>query len=273
MNKETKSALGVLLLLIFSILLFILIAKTLESHISIGYFLGGYLLLAIPIAFIASKFKNRYLNVAVQIYFAPIHILYIFMSFIYPAMSILTCLFFFIFAVSLLPILPILVIKTFKLDLVTDDTMLFFYLVSVTIASTIFNKQSLKLVYKYSPLKLIGSSKPEKQKTIELLDYIFTANNIRFTIYLIYFVYIIMYTISDYEGMSFFNSKKIDNVVLQAFLVFLAFDSMRLNSKDFRLLPSELLRKMIIPFLITLDKKAKNDDLVEQEADFNKEKE
>ena len=80
-------------------------------------------------------------------------------------MSVLTCLFFFIFAVSLLPILPILVIKTFKLDLVTDDTMLFFYLVSVTIASTIFNRQSLKLVYKYSPLKLIGSSKPEKQKT------------------------------------------------------------------------------------------------------------
>lgn len=53
----------------------------------------------------------------------------------------------------------------------------------------------------------------------------------------------LFFSVAYLRGESVYNNKLLDNSILQAFLVFLAYDSIRINSKDIKLLPSIILSR------------------------------
>ena len=80
-----------------------------------------------------------------------------------------------------------------------------------------------------------------KYKVKELIHYIFTLNNIRFCIYTIYFIFMIIYSVKYLES----DTNNELNAILQSFLTYLAFDNIIINTKNISLSPVEFLKKMI----------------------------
>lgn len=64
-----------------------------------------------------------------------------------------------------------------------------------------------------------------------------------------YFIFIIVYSIKTLDNRTVLNNEIIDYAVMQAFLVFLAFDNIRINSKEVKILASKLLEKLILVIL------------------------
>lgn len=77
----------------------------------------------------------------------------------------------------------------------------------------------------------------------------------------------LFFSVAYLRGESVYNNKLLDNSVLQAFLVFLAYDSIRINSKDIKLLPSKILSRFLRVFIYD---EIKNADKQESE-NLNKE--
>lgn len=105
------------------------------------------------------------------------------------------------------------------------------------------NKYILKFILKHSPAFTNDRNGKATIEMKELTKYIFNPNNVRFLIYFLYFIFMLFFSVFYLRGESVYNNKLLDNSILQAFLVFLAYDSIRINSKDIKLLPSIILSR------------------------------
>lgn len=121
---------------------------------------------------------------------------------------------------------------------------MFLMLTTVSIILVGLNKYLLRFVLRYSPVFTQNKGRNDTLELIKLTEYIFNPNNIRFIIYLLYFIFLFFFSLSYLDERSVFENKLLDNAILQAFLVFLAYDSIRINSKDIKLLPSIILARM-----------------------------
>lgn len=95
----------------------------------------------------------------------------------------------------------------------------------------------------------------KKYKLDELIEYIINRQNIRFAIYVSFFIYIFIYSFQMLENSSLFVTDLRDKAILQSFLCFLAYDRLLLNSKIVALMPSKLLNKFLISIIGKDEKK------------------
>ena len=95
------------------------------------------------------------------------------------------------------------------------------------------------------------SNKVKKYQIKELIDYLLTESNIRFTIYLSYLIYYVVYNILSFQDSIALNDFPYANSILQSFLTFLAFDSLIeiVNKSEFS---AQLLLKKILTSMISI---------------------
>ena len=118
----------------------------------------------------------------------------------------------------------------------------------------LFFKTFLRITDKFSILRLDSSKKMKKYQIKELIHYIFTLNNIRFCIYVIYFIFMIFYSIQFLENNITYKS----NAVLQSFLTYLAFDNIIMLKKQIFFSPIEFLKKIIFSIIPNNDEQTEN---------------
>jgi hypothetical protein len=100
------------------------------------------------------------------------------------------------------------------------------------------------LIREHSPLKNYENHEYESIKT-ELALYLVHKNNVNFFIYLLYFVFFSLSGLIQIQYDTPFISANIDTVILNAFLVFMAYSSMAIESKIVEIKAKPLIEKMI----------------------------
>lgn len=138
-----------------------------------------------------------------------------------------------------------LIDKQLNLTSITSELYIYIILTFSVIVSTIFNFQIKHIVYIVSPFRVYYSIKLKKYKFKELIDYLISENNVRFIIYLSYFLYLIIFNAFNLQNQNFYNNPVVDKAILQSFITFIAFDSVLRNFKSLEFKPSEMLTKIL----------------------------
>jgi len=260
-RNERKATLWVIGLFAFTFLILWIFSKGMVAAL-IGIVV--YFILMSIIAYFDRKFDNRFLKLINLFLSIPLALVYIISDITIPVITLLMHTLYFFSLAFMFPTGLILINHAFKIIEISKGSQVFVVLTIGALESVVLYKYIIRLVYNFSPIKVNNSEKYEKYKLKELTEYILTPQNIKFIFYSLYFIYLIVFSIMYLEKKNFFISQSIDFAVLQAFLVFLAFDSLVTNSKEIRVLPSKLLYKMVVGIF----SKDKEDDIdVELEKD------
>ncbi|WP_139316522.1 hypothetical protein [Algoriphagus marinus] len=109
-------------------------------------------------------------------------------------------------------------------------------------SAVIFNFQIRKFINYISP----GSSdSPDKiLKYKEISDYLLSENNIRFTIYSVYFIVLIFNNILSFQSQASEIDINFNKAILQSFVTFIAFERSLSILKTLKFKPSDLLDKI-----------------------------
>jgi hypothetical protein len=244
-KKELKASIILSGIVVISLIVNYLISKS-TNRIWLIVFV--YFVIALIIGIIRSKYSNRFIVLLNNIISFPLAIAYALLMISNPIGTIVIHTFLYYLITGWLPLIFKLANDHFKFIVLSFENFIFLSLTFSTIVSIAFYKYIIQLVFKLSPFGLNDTEKEESVKLKELVNYIITPQNIRFFIYSIYFVYLCIFSYNYIDGKSSFAAKSTYSAIMQAFLVFLAFDSLRINSKEIRFLPSILLHKVFEVF-------------------------
>ena len=225
------------------------------------------MLLSFWIGSLGNKTTNKFLKWLINIFTVPMAVIYIVLKY---SMSYMTVILNFILyvAISFIPVSLIGFLNKTKIILIAHEEFIFWSLTIATIISVMCNKYILKIILKHSPAFTNNRHGKDTIELKELTKYILNPNNIRFLIYFLYFIFLLFFSVAYLRGESINNNKLLDNSILQAFLVFLAYDSIRINSKEIKLSPSLILSRFwrVFTYDETLnDEEKKSENLNKEE--------
>lgn len=229
--------------------------KYFENYNSAWTYFLIYFLITISLNIISIKFQNRYLEKFTTILSFPLALLSFLFKIIIPSITIFVQSFYYILLSTAIPFLLLKLNEYYEWKELNSETETFFqFTISIIIAVT-FYKVILDLTYKISLFRIKSSKQMKKYKLDELIEYIINRQNIRFAIYVSFFIYIFIYSFQMLENTSLFVTDLRDKAILQSFLCFLAYDRILLNSKIVALFPSKLLNKFLTSMIGTDEKK------------------
>ncbi len=248
-KKEIKAAILLGLLTVVFAFIFWLSNRFIDINSNSGFItISIFLVYSILTLWIGSYIKestNKILKILVIIISFPFLVVFLILKFSHPFIAVILNLIYYLFFSLIIPASAILILKKLELVNISYEIGVFIVLTISTIVSVSMNKYLMKFINKYSPAIKKDSKSEDNIEIIKLVEYLFTPNNVRFTIYLLYFVYLIILSIKYLENESLFKTASTDMAILQAFLVFLAYDSIRINSRDIKALPSVILRAIL----------------------------
>lgn len=97
-----------------------------------------------------------------------------------------------------------------------------------------------KRIIHTTPLRNWGYNKYDEYRE-NLANYLISPSNVTYLLYLAYFVFLVLSGFAQIESKCYLISKDLDNSLLKAFLVFIAFTNMRLKSKNAEINAKDLL--------------------------------
>lgn len=205
----------------------------------------SYICLIYLFNWLEQKFPNKFLKTINFIIVLPAAIFTVLYQLTIPSITLIFNVILFLLVSLLIPLFLIKVNTYLEIFNLTTSTEVFIVLSLIAIISLTFHKQILNFLYKYGPSRLKDSKKMKKYNLEEIIEYVVNKENIRFMIYTVFFIYLVIFSFQLLQEESIFEVKEIDKAVLQSFLCFLAYDRLLLNSSRFILLPSVLLNKFL----------------------------
>lgn len=243
-KKEQKAeVIAVIILVILIIISIFLLSKVtlIINKLGVLFLLivFAYLFIVLFINYCYSKRHSGFIKIISLIFSLPL-LLVISTG---PIVRFIADFIFYIMFSIMIPVFMIALLNKLSILVFSQNTNLFLILTVGSIISITFNNKLLKLVYILRPLaeKISGKIEVYKAPT----EYFLKTDNIRFIIYAFYFIYLFVYSLRLIEEKTICSSYSIDNSIMQAFVVFLAYDSLICNSKDFKIKASQLLNKLI----------------------------
>ncbi|MDK2773295.1 MAG: hypothetical protein KYX68_13905, partial [Flavobacterium sp.] len=190
---------------------------------------------------IRRKFNFRFLKILESIILSPIYFLGVFIPVSITIVTSQMAIYLYLIFSFTIPMLIFNLDCEYQITNLKFETWIYIICTCGVGFSFIFHKQIRFLVYKVIPLidKIDGGAK--KTKLIELNNYILSENNIRFMIYFLYFLGLIVINFMSLQGTSYYKDINIDKAVLQSFVTFIAFDRVVANLKANEFRPSNLL--------------------------------
>ena len=245
--KEIKSIFGIMIIVISAI--FVLTIQLIYTQKPFGIpILIAYFITSIVLFIIQRKVKNKVLKIALAVPLIPYLIIYLILTLIVPTI-ILFIDFFIYFAFSMF--IPLiyksidLYIYDFNYSKYTD---LYLYITFSLMTILLFHKYILKVINYVNENNYGKHTNFEKFEISELANYVFDYKSLKFIIYTAYFIFLFIYSINIINGEHFLNDQKNEKVILQSFLSFIALDRLVSNTKDFTIVPSKLLFKLLNRF-------------------------
>lgn len=196
----------------------------------------GYIVLFMLIQHWIGYSKNKVLKVVNFVISFPVGVLYLWLNLIEPIMTVIGTMLFTVGFVLGIPALVLMMSRQLLGLEVTTSTIVFLSLSIGTIICVFFSKLLKWLIKTKSPLRNWGNYKYEAVRE-ELALYIIEPTNINFLIYLAYFVFLAISGFMHFQYNATLVNKDIDDAVLKAFLVFIAYSNVVKNHgiMDFKL--------------------------------------
>lgn len=177
----------------------------------------------------------------------PYQVILILLEFVIPFLILVYHIaLYFLFTIAI----PVILVKALEyfdiLPVKEESTIKFVEYTGSVIIAILFNYQIRSLVYALSFVMNYSSNHSEKRGFKKLTDYLLSANNVRFLIYSLYAILLIILNIFNFEKSHLNDAILQNKVILQSFVTFLAFDERALSllkSLEFR--PSDLLRTIM----------------------------
>lgn len=244
MNKiEFKSWIVLVFFISVSILFFFLFNKFLSAPKGIIYLVIFfiYVVFTLWIGNRYSNTSNKTLRIILLIISTPLAIAVVIIDLIHPITTILMTIFLFIMSCATFPAILAYSISVFYP--LTINMAQFIMLTLSSLIAIAFHKYILKIVIKM--MMIIQKNLIKDNHSLELINYTLKLKNIRFMIYIAYFVYMAIYSFILISNNNDVHYSENNIVILQAFLVFLAFDNVLTNAKEVKFLASFFVKKYL----------------------------
>jgi hypothetical protein len=248
MNKEIKSSIWLFIIVVISMAIIIGLTigvKHMEDNSYLWLYFLIYFVLVIAIKLLTLKVKNKYFVSVVKFISFPQDLLLALFVISIPVASVFFHSVIYFFLCILIPITLNGVNDYYNLVSISNENKIFLGLTMTIVVAVTCYKWLLFLIYHMPPFNIKKSEKMKRFKLEELTEYIINKQNIRFAIYLCFFIFLCVYSFNMLGKSSLLESNLHDRAILQSFLCFLAFDRVLLNSKKIALLPSIILNKVL----------------------------
>jgi|SRR5690554_706170 len=245
MNNYIKEIRAILIFIIIGILIFGF--PTLLAYFKIEYYfyyaLIIYVSLCVILAILNTILNSKILNKITNIILFPAGIILSIGTIIIPFVFLLIHVIYYLAFVILIPsiILKLLVLLDIC-PIINPSTLTYVKFTFSVFIAVLFNFQLRHLIYKISPARLKSSVKLKPYELDKLTNYLLSENNVRFSIYS---VYVIILIIVNLEESSFTTNGANDKAILQSFVTFIAFDRALSLLKQLEFKPSDFLNKII----------------------------
>lgn len=227
MKKELLSTLIIILINILIIGIGYLFDFLLDYSSKVDYLflkIMLYIIFCIIVFQFNRKFKFLIIDIIAQIIYLPITFIAFFSIIAIPVLSIQISIILYLGLSFLLPMTIYRIDEHYHITILNFETWIYIILTLGVIFAFLFHSQIKFIVEKIMALMHQESKKIRKFKLIELNNYIISLSNIRFIIFTLYLIYLIIVNVMALQNQSFYKNPNIDKAVLQSFVTFVAFD-------------------------------------------------
>lgn len=241
--KEIKAAavfIGIFLVIGGFIYLISLVCNEKHFYFSII----GYILICLFVVIIQQIFKNKFFDKIARITLIPAGIFSAIGTIVIPFILVFVHLLYYLMISVVFPLIIQGLNHFGYLAFLTETTVFFSQITTTVFISVLFNHQIRQLVYLISPSRINTSEKLKPYELDKLTDYLISEKNIRFLIYVLYFVSLFAINIADFQGSSLTEKVEFDKAILQSFIAFIAFDRVLTILNDLEFKPSNFLIKI-----------------------------
>lgn len=206
----------------------------------------AYIIICVFFAILSTIVKNKILKKITSIILLPAGIILIITNFIIPIGFLIIHLICYVGFVLLIPVAILKLITVFDVCQINQiPTLTYIKFTSAVFIAVLFNYQIRKLIYKISPARIKSSIKLKPYELDKLTDYMLSENNVRFLIYSLYVILLIITNYTNFEEDYLSINGANDKAILQSFVTFIAFDRALTLLKQLEFKPSDFLNKII----------------------------
>lgn len=200
------------------------------------------LILSSVISVLLSKHKR---TERLSVLFAlPISIVFFLLNMGMPIMAIFVDLIVIIASTALLPMaIMLFLVKVLNFE-ITNSTMLFVTLV-ISSFLTVYAPSYIKGVINFVPFVNHTEGSKGKESIADFMRYVYDSNLVNFLLNCIYVVLFGIVCLKKYQGIGPLINTTIDDAIMNAFVVFLAFEGIKSSYKKIRLRSGAFLDKLL----------------------------
>jgi len=245
-QKEIISMIALLfvnVIMFFSIIFFGIVFDYIPKIENWKIKLISYLFILI-ILYVLHK-KHKIINVVYQIFAFPFTVFFTVFTIGIPFLMLQFHLLIYLALCTMIPVSLYELYEYLQYPPLSIQLKVYFLLSFTVMCSVIFQKQIKYMVHAISPARLKTSEKLKPYNIEELSNYLLSENNIKFVVFAIYFIIIVMVNFYNFQDSSYYETEKIDKAVLQSFVTYISFDRIISSLKQVEFKPSEMIKKMI----------------------------
>lgn len=248
MNNYIKEIKAILIFIVIGVLIFGF--PSLLAYFKIEYYfyraLTIYMSLCAILAIISSIWNSKILKKITNFILLPAGIILSILTIIMPFGFLLIHVIYYLAFTILIPIIILkLLILLDVCPIINLPTLTYVKFTFSVFIAVLFNFQLRHLIYRISPARLKSSEKLKPYELDKLTDYLLSESNVRFTIYSLYVVMLIIINFLNLEENSLSINNINDKAILQSFVTFIAFDRALSLLKQLEFKPSDFLNKII----------------------------
>ena len=210
----------------------------------------SWLLLSILLIFLYQQMESHinekvtWKLVLLKVMKIPINIIYLFLSFSMPFIALLIVSVVSVLSTAFPLYIVICLINKVAPGLICIATEYFVILVLSSFL-LVYCPSYIKRVICKTPFVAHTEGKRFKKRLAELIIYIYDAGSVEFLLNVAYTVFVCIICIKKFQFSEFLFSKEIDEVILNAFVVFLSFEGIRSSYKRIHLSAMSFFQKIL----------------------------
>jgi len=236
MKNKSYDAIIIIIGILLIIFLFLFLTIIATKYEFLPIYIIGYLFLVFFIGFLDGKFpKTKPINWLFHLLSIPFYIIQVTL----PIITIFLYTIIFILFSCTIPLILLKINDMYNFFLFSDGTYNYIFFTFSAIIATLFFKTIIKITDNFAIKRLhIPDKKIESYRL--LIHHIFSYNNIRFIIYILYLIFLCYYSIMMLEK----NTHYLFDPILQSFLTYLALDLIIMDKKNVNFSPIEFFNKL-----------------------------
>ncbi len=210
-----------------------------------GWYFLVYVLGCI-VAYIFYKRQQSYTSKTVyRAFLFPVRMLKSFIAVSAPYLVLQTHLLMYMFFACAIPLGFYLLDRFSDVINLNFTTHIYIFVTFSVVIATLLNYRIKQVIYLLSPFRISHLQKLKRIDFRELTDYLLSESNIKFIIYSIYFLYLLIINFFNFQQNSFYSDPETDKAVLQSFITFIALERLLTNLKELEFKPSEMIRRLL----------------------------